>query len=281
LEKNTMKHTEPLDPTERFAFGKNWAHFLHHLNDDRIAEAEKSLLNMLGVSDLQGKTFLDIGCGSGLFSLAAYRLGATVASFDYDQDSVNCAQYLKEKYATDDTRWQIEQGSVLDKSFLQKFDQADIVYSWGVLHHTGHMYQAFENVASLVKADGHLFISIYNDQGATSKMWTWVKQTYNTSGSLVKAVLTYLSLWRLWQMRVIKDFLKTGNPLKTWTNYASNNRGMSAYHDVIDWVGGYPFEVAKPEDVFSFFKNKGFALEHLKTCAGGLGCNEFIFKKVA
>ena len=255
-----MKHTEPLDPTERFAFGKNWAHFLHHLNDDRIAEAEKSLLSMLGVSDLQGKTFLDIGCGSGLFSLAAYRLGATVASFDYDQDSVNCAQYLKEKYAPDDTRWQIEQGSVLDKNFLQKFDQADIVYSWGVLHHTGHMYQAFKNVASLVNADGHLFISIYNDKGATSKMWTWVKQTYNTSGPLVKAVLTYLSLWRLWQMRVIKDFLKTGNPLKTWTNYASNNRGMSAYHDVIDWVGGYPFEVAKPEDVFSFFKNKGFAL---------------------
>jgi 2-polyprenyl-6-hydroxyphenyl methylase/3-demethylubiquinone-9 3-methyltransferase len=77
----------------------------------------------------------------------------------------------------------------------------------------------------------------------------------------------------------VKDFLKTGNPFKSWRHYALNNRGMSAYYDLVDWVGGYPFEVAKPEEVFGFFKAKGFTLLFLKTCGGGLGCNEYIFQR--
>lgn len=145
---------------DRFAFGKNWSRFIELLNEERILEAEKSLQEKLGITRLDGKTFLDIGSGSGLFSLAAYRLGATVFSFDYDQDSVSCTQYLKQRYAQNDSRWTVEQGSVLDADFLKKFGKVDIVYSWGVLHHTGNMYQAFANVADLVNDNGRLFISI-------------------------------------------------------------------------------------------------------------------------
>jgi 2-polyprenyl-3-methyl-5-hydroxy-6-metoxy-1,4-benzoquinol methylase len=272
--------TESLDSKDRFSFGKNWSKFLEHLNDDRILEAEKSLKEKLGYENLDGKVFLDIGSGSGLFSLAAYRLGAKVFSFDYDQDSVNCTKYLHEKYATNDQRWSVEQGSVLDKAFLKKFGKVDILYSWGVLHHTGHMYQAFENVAELVNDDGHLFISIYNDQGGASNGWKWIKKTYNNSSCLVKLSLTYYTLFRQWSITFLKDLLKSANPLKSWITYGRNNRGMSAWHDVVDWVGGYPFEVAKPEEVFNFFKAKGFSLQLLKTCAGGLGCNEYVFLKM-
>jgi len=265
---------------DRFAFGKNWAAFLEHLNENRILEAEKSLQQKLGVSSLAGKTFLDIGSGSGLFSLAAYRLGATVASFDYDQDSVNCTQYLKQKYAPTDNNWTVEQGSVLDQDFLKKFPQVDIVYSWGVLHHTGDMYQAFGNVAKLVKGNGQVFISIYNDQGTTSNLWKWIKQLYVRSNSFSKKTLIIIATLRLWGPTFIRDLFKTGNPLKSWLNYSKENRGMSAYYDVVDWVGGYPFEVAKPEQVFDFFKKlKGFELQYLHTCAGGIGCNEFVFQK--
>jgi len=268
-----------LDSQKRFAFGKNWLNFLEHLTEDRILEAEKSLKEKLNCTNLIGLSFLDVGSGSGLFSLAAYRLGATVHSFDYDKNSVECTKYLKKQYASNSNDWVIEQGSVLDQEFLKKFGQVDIVYSWGVLHHTGHMYKAFENIADLVKNSGILFISIYNDQGSASKRWKWIKEKYNNSATLIKFVLCCYTLCRTWIMTFIKDFLNSGNPLRSWVQYSKNYRGMSAWYDVIDWTGGYPFEVAKPEQVFDFFKDKKFELVRLKTCAGGVGCNEFVFKK--
>ena len=269
------------DTKQRFAFGKNWANFLKHLNEERIKEAEKSLLENLNLNNLKGKNFLDIGSGSGLFSLAAHRLGANVFSFDYDKDAVNCTKYLKEKYAKKSNNWQITQGSVLDKKFLSKIssDKFDIVYSWGVLHHTGNMQQAFENIVDLIKPEGYLFISIYNDQGDTSQRWKWIKKKYNNSSYITKLSLSLYTLLRCWTMTFAKDLVKTGNPLKSWLAYGKNDRGMSAWHDVIDWLGGYPFEVAKPEEIFDSFKKKNFTLKKLKTCAGGIGCNEFIFQK--
>jgi 2-polyprenyl-6-hydroxyphenyl methylase/3-demethylubiquinone-9 3-methyltransferase len=56
-------------------------------------------------------------------------------------------------------------------------------------------------------------------------------------------------------------------------------RGMSPWRDVVDWVGGLPFEVAKPEEIFEMFQQRGFSLDRLRTCAGGLGCNEFVFSR--
>jgi len=252
----------------RFGFGKNWENFLKGLNDDRIKEAEISLQNALQKTSLEGLSFLDIGSGSGLFSLAARRLGATVHSFDYDPESVLCTKYLKERFQSKDPHWQVERGSVLDKNYLNNLGQFDIVYSWGVLHHTGNMYQAFENVSDLLKPNGTLFISIYNDQGAQSKRWTWIKRSYNKSGFLGRFLWILYGAVRLWTLSFIKMFIKTGNPLRPWVEYGKQNRGMSAYYDLVDWIGGYPFEVAKPEEVFEFFKAKGFELVHMKNLCG-------------
>ncbi len=261
----------------RFQFGKNWANFLNTFSSKRLEEAKISLCEALDCKDLNGLKFLDIGSGSGLFSLAAYQLGAIVYSFDYDQNSVECTKFLKQQYALNDN-WTVELGSILDKDFLKKFGQVDLVYSWGVLHHTGNMYEAFDNVAQLLNTNGKLFISIYNDQGDPSKCWYWIKKTYNQSNEIIKLLLIFYTLFRCWTIRFIKDLLTTGNFLTTWRTY-SKNRGMSAWHDLIDWVGGYPFEVARPEQVFDFFKERNFTLQYLKTCAGGVGCNEFIFSK--
>ncbi len=272
-----------VDQKDRFQFGENWANFLTTLDDARINEAVNSLRKYLSLdsptANLKGKTFLDIGCGSGLFSLAAYKLGATVHSFDYDKNSVKCATYLREKFAGNDPKWVIEQGSVLDGNFMKKIAPADIVYSWGVLHHTGDMYTAFDNAAKLVSEKGTFFISIYNDQGSESKRWTWIKKNYVHGNSLTRAILIFYTFLRQWGPTFVSTLLKGKNPLHPWTHYKNNNRGMSAWHDLIDWVGGYPFEVAKPEDVFDFFTARGFRLEKLKTCAGGLGCNEYVFTR--
>lgn len=233
---------------------------------------------MLEIDNLNGESFLDIGSGSGLFSLAARRLGAKVHSFDYDPFSVACTLELKRRYFLDDANWIIGQGSVLDMDYLNSLGEFDTVYSWGVLHHTGNMWQALENVVPLVRNGGKLFISIYNDQGNASRRWRALKKFYNRSSKSVRLMIvlgvgvmsqTYAALVRLY-------LGQNPLPFKAWAD-KKKNRGMSVWHDLVDWVGGYPFEVAKPEEIFDFYRKKGFVLTKLKTCGGGLGCNEFVF----
>lgn len=268
-------HTAEVNNGERFKFGENWSRFLRVLNEQRINEAVKSLQTRLETTSLEGKHFLDIGSGSGLFSLAARRLGATVHSFDYDPQSVACTTELKRRFFENDNHWIIEQGSVLDEAYLSKLGQFDIVYSWGVLHHTGNMWTAIKNTFPLVAPDGVLFIAIYNDQGSPTIRWKILKKLYNKYAFL-RPILVLYTLVRQWIIAFTKDTLK-GNPFKSWRDYIKS-RGMSPMVDVVDWIGGYPFEVAKPEEIFDFCKNRGFELRQLITCAGGLGCNEYVFK---
>ena len=128
----------------RFAFGGNWSKFLATITDQRIADAQRDISVMLGTDDLSGKTFLDIGSGSGLSSLAARKLGAKVRSFDFDPASVACTARLKALYFPDDDSWNVERGSVLDRGYLHSLGQYDIVYAWGVLHHTGDLWTALD-----------------------------------------------------------------------------------------------------------------------------------------
>ena len=251
-------HLEP-GKDLRFEFGKNWKSFLETLDDARIDIAVQSLADMLEVNDLNGKTFLDIGSGSGLFSLAAHKMGAKVFSFDYDTNSVGCTQFLRDKYASDGT-WEVEQGSVLDLDYLQSLGSFDIVYSWGVLHHTGEMYKALANAAEAVKPGGKLFIAIYNDEGAKSKVWKKLKKFYVKS-----IILRYLIIAAYTPYYLTKNFLMDilylrQPPLRRYSQF-KKKRGMSWVHDLYDWLGGYPFEVASIPQIFDFYKARNFSLE--------------------
>lgn len=266
--------------TERFAFGKNWLNFLKVVNPERIQAAERSLQILFQVEDLKSKRVLDVGCGSGLFSLAANRLGAGVYSFDYDPDAVACTKELKRRYAPDSLTWEISRGSALDNEFLKTLGQFDIVYSWGVLHHTGSMWQALENVHPLVAPGGLLGIAIYNDQGGASQRWAFIKRYYNRASRPTRFLLlimigAFLEI-RSALIRLTK--LKNPLPMNDWKQ-TKEARGMSTWYDLVDWVGGFPFEVAKPEEIFSFYFQRSYTLIKLKTCGGGLGCNEYVFKK--
>jgi 2-polyprenyl-3-methyl-5-hydroxy-6-metoxy-1,4-benzoquinol methylase len=267
---------------ERFEFGANWERFLKVLNDERIAQAGRSLCDMLSVDNLRGKSFLDIGSGSGLFSLAARQLGATVYSFDYDPKSVACTMDLKQRYFPEDSQWTIEEGSALDRDYLSRLGQFDVVHSWGVLHHTGAMWEALSNLVPLVAEKGRLFIAIYNDQGGWSRRWKVLKRIYNMLPRFLKSPYAMMVMGpRELKFLTLASF--KGKPWMYFNNIINYSkcsmRGMSYWHDYIDWIGGYPFEVAKPGEIFNFYRVRGFRLDLLQTCAGGLGCNQFVFMR--
>jgi 2-polyprenyl-3-methyl-5-hydroxy-6-metoxy-1,4-benzoquinol methylase len=275
------RHKTEVEAGDRFEFGKNWKSFLRHLDEARIRRAEQSLLEMLELPDLRGKTFLDIGSGSGLFSLAARRLGARVHSFDYDPESVACTRYLQQTYFSGDPDWTVEEGSILDESYIQSLGRFDIVYSWGVLHHTGAMWRAIENATHAVNDHGLLYIAIYNDEGPKSLIWHTLKKTYNKlprplAGAFGAVVM---GLWELRALLVETIKLRPLRYFRSWTQHKeSSMRGMSRWHDIVDWIGGYPFEVAKPDQVHDFLRRRDFALFKLATTRG-LGCNEYVFSR--
>jgi SAM-dependent methyltransferase len=263
----------------RFGFGRNWQQFLRVLDEERIREAEKSLGEMLQVEDLAGKSFLDIGSGSGLFSLAAMRLGAVrVHSLDYDPQSVSCALELKSRFFPAASHWTIERGDALDKNYLAGLGTFDVVYSWGVLHHTGNMWQAVENVLPLVADGGRLFIAIYNDAGKKSRQWQALKKMYN-SGAFYRVALPAVFIPLNVVRGLMKDLSGLKNPVTRYRVY-KKDRGMSMMRDWIDWIGGWPYEFATASQVTDFCKSRGFeALTCVNRSGWVLGNNEFVFAR--
>ncbi len=276
------QHGREVASGERFEFGKNWSAFLSVLDDERIATAVESLKAMLEVDTLEGKTFLDIGSGSGLFSLAARKLGAHVHSFDFDSNSFACTQELRNRYFANDPHWRVEQGSALDADYVASLGKFDVVYSWGVLHHTGEMWRALENAVIPTTAGGKLFIAIYNDTGSQARRWHSIKKTYcGLPGILKKSFAVAVTLPdELKKFAASLVTLKPMSYVRTWTQY-KNGRGMNRWYDIIDWVGGYPYEVATVDEIFEFYKQRGFTLTKITTGGVGLGCNEFVFERSA
>lgn len=203
----------------RFGFGKNWENFVDSsFSKERVDTASRELLSLLHVSDLRKFTFLDIGCGSGIHSLAAIEAGAEqVVSFDYDINSVRTTKKLHEMIGKP-SNWTIMQGSVLDKGFMENLGKFDIVYSWGVLHHTGAVWDALGNAKIPLSDNGVLAIALYSYtrylDGSlagwpTPEKWLDIKKRYNQVGFLGRKTMELQQLWRsskCWQASSVGDF---------------------------------------------------------------------------
>lgn len=262
----------------RYGFGKNWAEFVQkNLSEERVKIAQNCLLGFLKLRDLKGQTFLDIGCGSGIHSLAAYRAGAKhIMSFDYDTDSVETTRKVRE-FAGNPQNWQVEQGSVLDRGFMDSLARADIVYSWGVLHHTGQMWKAIENAASAMEETGVFYIALYTKDvylNPPPEYWLRLKKKYNMAGPVGKKWIELRYALR----HTFLPTLRTGrNPFRDILDY-KRSRGMSYWTDVKDWLGGWPMEFAGIAETKAFCSNK-LQLELLNIKAGE-GNTEYLFRKM-
>jgi 2-polyprenyl-3-methyl-5-hydroxy-6-metoxy-1,4-benzoquinol methylase len=266
--------TSMLEAEAHFAFGENWRSFVQLLDEKRIQEAVAGMRRLFPAGELQGAHFLDIGCGSGLSSLAAIRLGAAkIDAVDIDSNSVATTTEVLSRFVPAEC-WSATVESVFNLNTTKR-PLYDVVYSWGVLHHTGDMWRAIDVAASMVKPGGQLAIALYMATPACG-FWTREKKFYSRAPGIVQAAIRmlYKSAWAL------NTVLHGRNPLAIIRNYHSN-RGMDWSHDVHDWLGGFPYESASPEQVQDFLGQRGFRIVReflLPPGRGtfGTGCNEFV-----
>jgi 2-polyprenyl-3-methyl-5-hydroxy-6-metoxy-1,4-benzoquinol methylase len=260
---------QALTGSRRFAVGRNWRRYVDgFLDDEKFARAQAQTSAFLRLGNLNGKRFLDIGCGSGLFSFVAHRMGAAeIISVDVDPDSMVATSRVFER-AGSPPNWHIMQGSILDREFLAGLPRADVVYAWGVLHHTGAMWDALRNAAELIQPGGLLHLAIYNKQEYEtmrswrgSYHWLRIKKIYNTGGPVVRLVL---ETWYKGK-DIVRMLIRLKNPLAEIWRYSSR-RGMRWSVDTTDWLGGLPYEFVGVDEVFNFCqKELRLELQNLKS----------------
>ena len=258
----------------RFGFGRNWRNYSKLITKDRLLKAELHLKDRFQVQSLEGR-FLDVGCGSGVFSVAALNLGAKVKGFDFDINSVKTSRKVLVEFSAGNTNWEVKQGDILTTNHKDDISQSDFIYSWGVLHHTGNMELAIENIARNAKRNARWVVAIYNDLGIESVKWTKLKKLYVDYVPLRPFLLIY-SYYRFWAKQQFHSAIHFRNPFDGWKNYTIDSRGMSAWYDLIDWAGGYPFEVATPEWMKDKIEPLGWRMVNMWR-NDGIGNNEFLF----
>lgn len=254
-----------------FDFGKNWLEYSRALvNPERLSAATCSLQNLLQRECLQGCTFLDIGCGSGLFSIAASRLGAArVLGIDINPVSIEASELNLAKFGAP-TLPTFRQMSALDRIEMARLGHFDVVYAWGSLHHTGAMWQAIDNTSQCVAPSGILVLALYNLHWS-SPYWQVIKRYYSPLPRCVQEIVAV----------PFSGIILLAKLLATRQNPFAKERGMDFWYDVIDWLGGYPYEYASARTVTTQMQRRGFELDLFVPAQVPTGCNEFVFRRTA
>jgi len=250
---------------KKFSFGDNWLSYSRGITEEVVWQATSALAHLLDEAWLQGKTVIDVGCGSGLSTLAFLRLGASqVYAIDIDDQCVRLTQQIVRREQCGG-HVSVRCLSVLDPNLSQQLPLADVVYAWGSLHHTGAMWRALAQAASLVAPGGFLAIALYNRHWM-SPLWRGLKIAYNHAPVWLQeaAVLGYFFLGRTYNYLARRTIV--------------TRRGMDELHDIRDWMGGYPYEYASRQEVEAFAHTRSWDVVKVVPCQGMTGCNEFVFQ---
>ena len=279
--------TDPLRPADtsldsHFAFGANWRDFASRVGEVELSNARKDLIELLGRESFDGEKWIDLGCGSGIHAAAAATLGARVLAIDIDPISVATTKEICERFDVSD-RVQAQVASVFE--FEHSIDHFDVVYSWGVLHHTGEMDRAISIAASLVSPtlNAELVLALYR-RTKLCGFWRWEKRRYTNAGPKAQRFVQ-----RLFSLFYGLSFLLRGRSFKTFKSSYRSRRGMNYHTDIHDWLGGYPYESVRPEDFVDKMSRSGFSVKRQnvryagRTPSGifGSGCDEFVLGRIS
>jgi len=275
-----MKHENLLDQRTHFAFGRNWLDYADKIDEARIDRAMDGLCRLSGRPRLDGLSFLDIGCGSGLSALAAVRLGARrVVGVDIDPDSVQAARNVFARFAPGvPADFQLCSVFGMTPASLGTFD---LVYSWGVLHHTGDMLRAIEVAAALVGPAGELCLALYRKTPYCG-LWRRIKRWYSSASPAAqrRARSAYALARRTVMALQGRDYAAYVKGYGT--------RGMDYRNDLHDWLGGYPYQSIAADECHALLQRLGFALDrefvkrsrHPLRGLLGSGCDEYAFHRL-
>jgi SAM-dependent methyltransferase len=268
-----------------FNFGDNWRRLVKVISEDKLKYAIQDIQSFMAPESISGKSFLDIGCGSGLHAVAAWRLGAReVTTVDLDPKSLKHVQQLKKVFNIPDSfPWTHYVGNIASLEGLDNVSLSDVVYSWGVLHHTGDMWSSINNASSFVKTNGYFYIMIYRD-AYLAPFWKYLKKAYTFGPSFLRLILRgfFVSLFFMLLLAKHRSISKVKQRIRDY----DRNRGMSWYIDIVDWIGGYPFEWASASQVCDYLASSGFKLQKIYPPVSpqpvgllGTGSYQYLFAK--
>jgi len=267
-----------LKDKKHFAFGENWDLYSRQIDSRHIENSKKDFIGLTHLDCLEGMKVLDIGSGSGIHSLSMMLLGCkNLVSLDYDFDSVSTTKrVLSGKIFKGD--YQVIQADILKHIPELDGHTFDLVYSWGVLHHTGDMMKGIDESVRYVKPGGLIALALYRKTLFCS-FWKIEKFIYSKSPKLLQRVVqkSYELVFAL------HTYLKTGQTFGSYKHDYLQKRGMEFSRDVHDWLGGYPYESIDPKYLIQYMQLMGFSLVNsniAKKQIGilGSGCDEFLFK---
>ena len=260
----------------RFSFGANWTSFNFISGPQQLEYSKLHLENLIGTKSIANVKIIDIGSGSGLHAQSFLELGAKfVKCIDIDRESVQTTIDRLNAYSAD--TWSVEIADILDIEVVER-EKYDVVFSWGVLHHTGNLFLALQNASNFCKPGGLLVLAIYRKTWLCN-FWKLEKRLYNNCPLFFRRIidLAFASL-----ILIAKWIL--GTSPRTHIQEYSKRRGMDFMTDIRDWLGGFPYESANPKQIENILADKGFFLLHSnirKRQIGffGSGCNEYVFQR--
>ena len=269
-------------PTGQFAFGRNWKQFVERsrLSMRGLMSSVREVRQLFGIPSLEGLKILDLGCGSGLSSLAFRLLGANVVSADVQEESLEAARRMQSIFSPalnpegqeDTSQWSFAKLSALDAWSLAAFQPVDVVYTWGVLHHTGDVWQAIHNAQLPLAEDGLLIVAVYAEEFYDQKDNIINMKKFYRNANVNQQEHLDIAIGITW----LKPLLHAGkNPFEILRNF-SETRGMDFWTDVRDWLGGWPTEFVSTSAMLSFAKRTGLRCINVRRNGGN---TEFSFTR--